>query len=86
MTLGVFASGRLPHLPFGAIGPLGLHDDKWLSLELLVMDRPGVGIISQLWFGMWLIALPVRGDHDVLRPILTGWFTRLIEFCDGFCG
>ena len=26
MILKVAASGYLPHLPFGAIGPLGLHE------------------------------------------------------------
>ena len=51
MILKVAASGYLPHLPFGAIGPLGLHEDGctlefhlhlyWLELELLVGGGPG---------------------------------------------
>ena len=55
-TLGVFASGCLPHLSFGAIGPLGPYDAKYtlelqlhphcLSLQLLVQDGLGVQILA----------------------------------------
>ena len=71
----MFASGRLPHLPFGAIGPLGPYDAEytlelqmqpyWLSLDLLVENGLGVEIISQLQLGMWLVAFISRGDHTV---------------------
>ena len=94
-TLGVVASGCLPHLPFGAIGPLGPHDAEytlelqmqphWLARDLLEDDRTFVEIISQLRFGMWLVSLPAQGDHAVLHPILTIWLTRSLEFCDVFC-
>ena len=67
MTLGVVASKCLPRLPFGSIVQLGSHDAEctlelqlqphWLALEMLVEDGPGVEIISQLWFGMWLVVL-----------------------------
>ena len=42
--------------------------------------------ISQLQCGMWLVALPARGDHYSPLPILTGWLTCLFLFCDGFHG
>ena len=96
MTLGFVASGCLPHLSFGAIVPLGTYDDEytlelqlqphWMALDLLVEYGPGVEILAQLRFGMWLVALPSRGHHAVLRPIMIGWLTRLLEFCDEFCG
>ena len=95
MILKVAASGYILHLPFGAIGPLGLHEagctlefklhTYWLALELLVGDGPGAENLSQLQFGKWLVALPARGDHDISLTILTGWLTYLLEFCDGFC-
>ena len=95
-TVGAVASVFLPHLPFGTIDPLGLHDAEyilelqlqpyWMALELLVEDGKGVETFPQLQFGMWLVALPAQGDHAVPIPILTGWFTNLLEFCDGFCG
>ena len=96
MILKVSASGYLPHLPFCAIGPLGLHEDGctlefkmhpyWLALELLVGGGPGAENISQLQCGMWLVALPAQVDHAVPLPILTVWLTRLLEFCDEFQG
>ena len=67
MILKVTASGYLPHLPFGAIGPLGLHDSEctlelqlqphWLALELLVGYGPGAENLSPLHFSIWLVAL-----------------------------
>ena len=91
-----FAASRyLPHLPFGAIGPPGMHESGctlevqqhpyWLALELLVGDGPGAGNISQLQCGMWLVVLPAQGDHVVPLPIMTGWLTRLPVFCHVFC-
>ena len=35
---------------------------------------------------MWLVSLPARGYHASPLPILTGWLTRLLEFCDEFHG
>ena len=96
VILEVAASGYLPHLPFDDIVPLGPHDSgctselqlqlHWLALDLLVGDDPGAENHDQLQFGIWLVALPARGDHDVPGPNLTGWLMRLIEFCDGFYG
>ena len=57
-----------------------------LALELLVGGGPGAENIAQLHFGEWLVAFPDRGDHAVPLPILTGWLTRSLEFCDGFRG
>ena len=94
VIIKVAASGYLPHLPFGATGPLGLHEagctlefqlhPYWLALELLVGGGPGAKNIAQLQCDMWLVALPALGDHAVTLPIMTGWLTRLLEFCDGF--
>ena len=96
MILEVAASGYLPHLPFSAIGPLGTPDagctlelqlhTHWLALDLVVGEELGAENISQLQFGMWLVALPSRVDHAVTLKILTGWLMRLTEFCDGFRG
>ena len=96
MILKVAASGYIPHLPFGAIGPLGLREagctlefqlhQHWLVLELLVGGGPGAENLAQLQFRKWLVALPARGDHAVPLPILTRWLMHLLEFCDGFCG
>ena len=96
MILKVAASGYLLRLIFGTIGPLGLHETgctlefklhpHWLALELLVGDGPGDENIPQLQCGTWLVALPSRGYHDVPILIMTGWLTRLLVFCDGFCG
>ena len=96
MILKVAALGYLPHLPFVAIGPLGLHEYEcalefqlhthWLELELLVGDGPGAENLAQSQCGMWLVAFPARGDHGIPLPILTGWLTRLLESCDGFRG
>ena len=96
MILKVGASGYLPHLPFGSIGPFGLHEagctlefqlyPYWLALELLVGDGQGSGNLAQLQFSKWLVALPSRGDYVVPLPILTVWLMHLLEFCDGFCG
>ena len=68
MTLKVSASGYLSHLPFGAIGTLGLHEagctldfqlnHHWLALELLVRGGPGAENLDQLQFGKWLVTLP----------------------------
>ena len=62
MILKVAASVYLPHLPFGAIGTLGLHyagcalklqlQPHWLALEVLVGDGPGAENIYQLHLGM----------------------------------
>ena len=96
MILEVSDLGYLLHLTFVAIGTLVLHDaictlelqlqPHWLALELLVGDRPGIENLSQLQCGMWLVALPSQGDHAVPLPILTGWLTCLLGFCDGFGG
>ena len=96
MILKVAASGYLPHLPFGAIGPLGLHGagctlefqllPYWLALDLLVGGGPGAENIDQLQCGIWLVAFPAQGDHATPLPIMTGWLTRLLEFCNVFCG
>ena len=96
MILKVTASGYIPHLLFGAIGPLGLNDSgctlylqlqtHWLSLELLVGDGLGAGNISQLQFFMWLVSLPYQGDHAVPLPTLTGWLTHLLVFFNVFGG
>ena len=96
MILKVAALRYLPHLPFGAIGTLGMNDagctlelqlqSHWLALELPVGDRLGDENISQLQFGMWLVSLPARGDHATPLPILTGRLMRLLVFCYGFCG
>ena len=96
MILKVSTSGYPPHLPFGDIGPLGLHEAGctlefqlhmyWLALELFVGGVPVAENLSQLPCGMCLVALPALGDHAVLIPILTGWLARLLEFCDGFRG
>ena len=68
VILEVAASGYIPHLPFRDIGTLGPHDTgctlklqlqpHWLVLELLVGYRLGAGNLSELQFGMWLVALP----------------------------
>ena len=68
LILKVSASGYLPHLPFGAIGPLGLHEagytlefqlhSYWFALDLLVGDGLGAENLSQLQCVMWLVALP----------------------------
>ena len=52
MILKVAASGYLTHLPFGAIGTIGLHEAEctlefklhpyWLALELLVGGQHGL--------------------------------------------
>ena len=96
LILKVVALVYLPHLPFSAIGPLGLHDDgctlelqlqtHWLALEMLVWDGPGADNISQWNFGMWLVALPSWWDHVVPLPVMTGLLTRLLKFCDGLRG
>ena len=96
MIIKVSASGYLPHLSFATIGPLGLHEagctlefqlhPYWLALEMLVGGRPGAEFFSQLQFGKWLVAFPARGDHASPPPIMTGWLTHLLEFCDGFRG
>ena len=33
---------------------------------------------------MWLVAFSARGYHAVPLPIMTGWLTCLLVFCDGF--
>ena len=58
MILKVAVSGYLPHLLFGAIGTLGLHEAGctlefklhlyWLALELLLGDGPGAENLVQL--------------------------------------
>ena len=94
VILKVAASVYLPHSPFGAIASLRLHDAEctlelqlqphWLALDLLVADGPGAENIAQLQFVMWLVVLPSQGDHASPLPIMTGWLTRLLVFCDGF--
>ena len=96
VTLVVSALGCLPHLPFGAIGILGPHDAEctlelhmqphWLVLVLPLEDGLVVENIAQVWFGMLMFALPSWGYHAVLRLIMTGSLTCLLEYCDGFCG
>ena len=96
VIIKVAASGYLPHLLFGAIGPLELHESGctlefqlhlyWLALEMLVGGRPGARNLAQLQFGKCLVALPARGDHDFPLPILTGWLMHLLEFCNVFRG
>ena len=96
MILKVAASGYLRHLPFGAIGPLGMNEagcilefhlhSYWLALELFVGAGPDAENIAQLKCGMWLVALTYQGVHDVPLPILTGCLTHLLESCDGFHG
>ena len=78
------------HLPFGAIGPLGLHEagctlefqlhPYWLALDLLVGGGPGAENHAQLQFSKWLVAFPAWGDHAVPLPILTGWLMHLLGF------
>ena len=80
--LKVADSGCIPHLPFGAIGPLGIHEagctlefqlrTYWLALELLVGGGPGSENISQLQCSMWLVTLQAQGDHAAPLPILNG--------------
>ena len=87
--------GYPPHLPFGAIGPLGMNEavctlefylhPHWLAQDILVGDGPGAENLAQLQFFMWLVVFLNRGDHAVTLPILTGWLTCLLVFCDGFC-
>ena len=90
MIIKVAASVYLPNLPFGAIGPLGLHEagctlefqlhPNWLALGLLVGGGTGAENISQLQCGMWLVALPARGDHDVPLLIMTERLPRFLYF------
>ena len=47
---------------------------------------PGAESLAQLQSGMCLVALSAIGDHYIPLPIMTGWLTRLLEFCDGFRG
>ena len=96
VILNVSASGYLPHLPFGYIGPLGLHDSgctlelhlrpHWLALELLVGYRHVDENLAQLHFVMWMVALLAQGGHAVPLSILTGELTHLLVFFDGFRG
>ena len=96
MNLEGIVLGYLLHLPFDAIGALGPHDDRctlelqmqphFLVLKMLVGDGPDTEGHYQSQFVMWLVTLPAQEDHAVPRLILTGWLTRLFEFCDGFCG
>ena len=96
MILKVSASVYLTHLPFCAIGPLGLHEagcilefqlhTHWLALELIVGDRPVAKTLAQLKFGVWLVEFSYLGDYDVPLPIMTGWLTRLLVFFNGFRG
>ena len=68
MILKVAASGYLLYLPFGPIGPLGLHEagftlefqlhPYWLALELIVGGGPGAENLDQLQFVKWLVTLP----------------------------
>ena len=56
MTIGDVASVCLPHLTFGAIGPLGPHDAEYtlelqlqpnfLALKLIIKYIPGIGILA----------------------------------------
>ena len=95
MILKVSASGYLPHLPFGDIGPLGLHEAGctlefqlhlyWLALELLVETGQGAETLAQLQCGMWMVTLPAQGNYASPLPILTGLLTGLLEFCNGLC-
>ena len=58
VIIGVVASGYLLHLPFGAIGPFGMHESGctlefqlhpyWVALELLVGGGPGAENLAQL--------------------------------------
>ena len=83
MILKVAASVYLPHLLFGATGPLGLHEagctlefqlyPHWLALDLLVGDRMGAENIAQVQFGMWLVVLLSRRYHAAPLLIMTGW-------------
>ena len=76
MILEVYASVFLPNLPFGTIGPFRPHDAEctlelqlqpyWLTLDLLVGDGMGVENHAPLWFVMWMVAFPDRGDHALL--------------------
>ena len=94
MIIEVSASGCLPHLPFDAIGTLGLYDAEctlelqlqpyWMTLGLIVGGGPGDENHAQLRFGMWLVEFPDQGYHAFLRPILTGWLARLLGFCNVF--
>ena len=47
---------------------------------------PGAENLAQLHCSMWLVALPAQGDYASPLPIMTGWLTRFLEFCDGFRG
>ena len=81
MIIDVSVSGYLPHLLFGAIGPLGKHNSgctfelhmqpHWLSLELILRDGPVAENLAQLQLDMWLVAMPARGDHFDPLPIMT---------------
>ena len=83
-------------LHMNIFGPLGLYEagctlkfqlhPYWLALEMLVGGGLGAENIAQLQCGMWLVTLPARGDHATPLPILTGWLTHLLEFCDVFSG
>ena len=96
MILKVATSGYIPHVPFGDIGPFGLHEagcnlkaqlhPYWLALDLLVGGGPGAENLSQLKFGKWLVEFPARGDHAVPLPIMTLWLMHLLEFCNVFRG
>ena len=64
--LKIAGSGYILHFPFGAIGPLGLHESGcnlefqlhpyWLALELLVGGGPGFENLARLQFGKWRVA------------------------------
>ena len=70
MILKFSASGYLLHLPFGAIGPFGLHESRctlefqlhphWLALELILVDRQGTENLAQLQFSMYMDALTAQ--------------------------
>ena len=89
MILKVSALVYIPHLPFGAIGPLGLNEaictleiqlqPHWLVLDMLL----GVGLTLKILTNdsLVLVALPARGDHNVSLLIMTGC---LLIFFDGF--
>ena len=47
-------------------------------------DGTGTGILSQLRFGMWLVAFIYKVDHSVIHKIMTRWLTHLIGFFDEF--